>query len=229
MSSRTVGSTLFTIMQLRATNVLTLALVFNWSFSPLGAQAFLRMLDSRLHTSFHPSSVTWLSNLATSKFSYMVTAGGVTAGNNQLFLTRTATLYNDLISAPKIIKLDPMDIWGNVRIPYLGENTLSDWKNISTDPTDVQFSSLSGIPLDYSGERNTTFTLESAYIYTCDVQTLLDSLPPEMGPATSIGSGTSDQRLYQSFVEYAVRDRNRPRVPKWNMARILLREKVCRL
>ncbi|KAK1673458.1 hypothetical protein BDP55DRAFT_634074 [Colletotrichum godetiae] len=74
-------------------------------------------------------------------------------------------ILQNIVSAPRTAKLDPMDLWGNVKIPNLGQNVTSDWKDVPNDSAAVQYSSLAVIPFSYTCERNTTFTLESAYMY----------------------------------------------------------------
>ncbi|KAF4883324.1 hypothetical protein CGCF415_v009781 [Colletotrichum fructicola] len=163
IGSRTVGSTLLTIFQFRTTNALAGVLLVVWVFSPLGAQAFLRALDSKHQAEYQPANVTYLDNLGPSSF---YGNSWPNAPGDSLYRIRfgsLATKYVLLVTAPKATKIDRVDLWGNVRIPFLDPKATA-WQNVSTNPDEVQYSSLVGIPVAYPGTGNVSFTMESSYI-----------------------------------------------------------------
>lgn len=156
-----------TSFQFHSWNLLTLSLLALWALSPLGTQSLLRM--SKLHhnldlgttrTTYFDSSarsqvVDWASSLT----------GGPANSILKARLRAIAGLYATLVSTPETIKLDTMDPWGNVKIPFLRPATGDDWKDISQDLTTDDYSSLAGVPLScVNYESKTTFSLESSYI-----------------------------------------------------------------
>ncbi|KAF9871601.1 hypothetical protein CkaCkLH20_11012 [Colletotrichum karsti] len=165
MGSRTVGSTVSTLFQLRAVNILGISLLIVWAFSPLGAQALLRTLTSRLDTEFESTSVVYFDNrspswYATMRFREILNIGPV----GPAFASHIGSLYTNLIAATTAAKLDTMDIWGNVRIPFMDPNATVDWHDLPSDTSELHYSSLAGVPLRHPTSANKTFTIESNYM-----------------------------------------------------------------
>ncbi|KAI9154721.1 hypothetical protein HJFPF1_07278 [Paramyrothecium foliicola] len=178
--SRTVGGTLLTLFQLRYVNLLGLAMLLLWATSPIGAQAFFRILSTQLQDEFEPTTIRYRSNDSpinmedfrfSKVFDYL----------SSFSLTST---YATLLLAPKSQKMSPMDIWGNVKIPFLETendevtNLHGTWAAVSDVATDIPYSSLYGLPVE-TGERlgNLTFSIETSYIrLQCSDFTVLEPL-----------------------------------------------------
>ncbi|KAF5492137.1 hypothetical protein CGCS363_v011365 [Colletotrichum siamense] len=187
MGSRTVGSTVITLFQLRTLNFVAIGLFLVWACSPLGAQAFLRMMDTSLVPDPSPVYIAYFDTQAP-------LADGVSSGQgssvvdslNRPKLASLATLYTILVGTPKANKIDAMDLWGNVRIPYLSADADGTWRSISNNPEEVEYSSLAGVPVHYAGTGNATFSLESSYIHlVCPNATKF--------PASDIAKGTANR------------------------------------
>ncbi|KAF6814411.1 hypothetical protein CPLU01_14399 [Colletotrichum plurivorum] len=168
MGSRTVGSTLVTLFTLRTLNLLAAALLCVWVFSPLGAQAILRMLDSTPSVNPSPAVISYFDTRAPVPSWLALTQGSDTAdGPIRPTVATIATLYTCLVGTPKANKVDTMDLWGNVRVPFLVPGADDAWRDASNISADG-YSSLTGIPIHYLGNGNATFSLESSHAYlTC--------------------------------------------------------------
>ncbi|RGP71954.1 hypothetical protein FSPOR_3069 [Fusarium sporotrichioides] len=166
IGSRTVGSTLVTQISLGRFNILGIALLILWSLSPLGSQAALRMLRTRLEPVYAPSNVLYYTTDAPSVFSSstLVSRGEIDQyRSTQAFMQ---TMYSSLLLAPPSAKSNAMDLWGNVKIPKLeveGDND-GNWKNVSWSSAPDSYSSLVGLPVTNVTQGNVTFSLESSYI-----------------------------------------------------------------
>lgn len=159
MGSRTVGSTLVTLFTLRTVNLLAAGLLCVWVFSPLGAQAILRMLDSTPSVNPNPAVISYFDTRAPVPSWLAVTQGSDLAdGPIRPTLSTIATLYTCLVGTPKANKVDTMDLWGNVRIPFLVPGADDAWREISNISADA-YSSLTGVPIHYLGNGNATFSL----------------------------------------------------------------------
>ena len=170
MQSRTLVATIITQLSLRSFGSVSACLLLIWALSPLGSQSCLRILsiDSVPITVDKP--LTYVDTMA-----------------NQIFLSDTSRTTNVLnpvyvasILSPPSVKNSSMDLWGNVKIPYMSDlsNLNSDrWLPISD--TVPEYSSLLGIPLGSMESGNTTLSLESTYIS-------LDCSSPANGPGANI-------------------------------------------
>ncbi|KAF4908548.1 hypothetical protein CGCF415_v006520 [Colletotrichum fructicola] len=165
-----------------------------WAFSPLGAQAILRLLDTRLESVIHPVSVIYFDDQrATYKNSVEYLEGTASDdGINRNIFGNLAILYNILVTAPKSVKIDSMDPWGNLRIPFMDPAVPEGWANTSTDPLDIRHSSLAGVPVDYGNVENSSFSLESTYIQLdCRNVTRFPAIGPNGPLRTSRSNMTS--------------------------------------
>ncbi|KAF6824385.1 hypothetical protein CPLU01_10895 [Colletotrichum plurivorum] len=159
MGSRTFGSAAQNLVQFRT--FLGLGLLVLWVFSLLGAQAILRVLTIRDHAYITHTNVLHFDKLSPSEFASV----GTNVIGGPPMMDTIGSIYTSFIALPKAVKLQPMDIWSNVKIPVLDlQSQTSDWKVIPNKAEDFQYSSLVGIPVTYEGPRNTTFFLESSYI-----------------------------------------------------------------
>ncbi|TDZ32344.1 hypothetical protein C8035_v012480 [Colletotrichum spinosum] len=171
MGSRTVGATLRTLVEFRIANIITLAMLFIWAFSPLGSQAVLRVLDTRLTTSYvpDPTIVTYFDVGGRTALNTLPIGGALTSAGTSTTTTLgyLAALYTSFVAAPQSRLNSPMDHFGNVKIPMVEKNASQDWWTyLSPDAGNHTYSSLFGIPLDYGtgAGRNLTFNIESNYI-----------------------------------------------------------------
>ncbi|KAI8681698.1 hypothetical protein NCS55_00422400 [Fusarium keratoplasticum] len=161
MGSRTVGGALLTQFQLRTLNPLAVSLILVWAVSPLGAQSILRMFGSRLDERGHASTVVYFDTDAESQPSH--NDGGPSESHIE-FLSFLGTMFGAALLSPKSIKTDSMDVWGNVKIPFLKSHDNDSWQSVSWSPKLEHHSALVGVPVVNVSMGNTTFSLESSYI-----------------------------------------------------------------
>ncbi|KAH0438012.1 hypothetical protein CcaCcLH18_03504 [Colletotrichum camelliae] len=163
MGSRTVGGTIQTWFHFPT--FLGSGLVLLWAFSPLGAQAILRILSSQPHPNVTPTNITYYNSLASNRFSSLRVRDRSdlnTAGN---VVSYFSTLYNAVITMPPTIKQDAMDLWGNVKIPILSDAASNDWQHTTEVVGEIHYSALVGVPIRHNDLGNTTFSLESSYMF----------------------------------------------------------------
>ncbi|KAH9230778.1 hypothetical protein K456DRAFT_1842325, partial [Colletotrichum gloeosporioides 23] len=141
IGSRTVGAALLNLIQLRSFNIVRTTLIAI-SFAPLGTQFMLRMMSSQIVPTPTPANVTYFDTNAKSQAIEWATWIGIPPSNSMAGFRPMSTLYNALVSTPGGIKADAMDIWGNMKIPFLQRLDTVDWIHVG----------------------NTLFSLESSYI-----------------------------------------------------------------
>lgn len=168
MGSRTLGATFLTQAELRTFNLLGLSLIFVWVWSPLGGQALLRMLDSRLKTVITPSKIVHFNTDSTPLFaSWEQTSASNNAGIRDRISVQNS-MYNAALLSPDSIQNASQDIWGNVKIPFLESYTKSGnpgWQQVPSSHINFEYSALVGVPVTRLSTGNTTFAIESSYIY----------------------------------------------------------------
>lgn len=160
MGSRTLGSMLMLHFELSSYNCLTIGLALLWTFSPLGGESFLRVLDKA------PSpvdlSVAYYSSIPNSNDFLPLRYFDENADNS---------LFVSALESPEYIMKGPKDLWGNLKIPLPNFEAPIDrggWLLVNT-----------ASPLDYTGfiviptlnitRGNTTFKFESEYLeLECD-------------------------------------------------------------
>ncbi|KAK1502169.1 hypothetical protein CTAM01_05607 [Colletotrichum tamarilloi] len=175
LGSRTVGATLLNLIQLRSFNIVGAALVLIWALSPLGTQSILRMMSSQIASDNRNTTITYFDTNAESQAIQWATWVGFSYSTSMASFRPMSTLYNTLISMPEGLKADAMDVWGNVKIPFLKRLDTDDWLDFLDQDLGVnEYSSLAGIPLNSIEVGHTVFSLESSYIsLDCsDVETL---------------------------------------------------------
>lgn len=146
MGSRTMGAVIATHFNLRIMNPLAVALLCTWILSPLGSQAFLRILHS-IPKSSH-TSVVAPETIYTAK------------NWDPTNVTFLAALFSDQLT------LDgPMDIFGNVKIPFLTNSGFAsqEWLEFQDDAK-IQYSGFVGIPVGNLPLGKTEFSLETAHL-----------------------------------------------------------------
>ncbi|KAL2672483.1 hypothetical protein Neosp_013194 [[Neocosmospora] mangrovei] len=167
MGSRTLGAAFLTQAELGAFNLVGLVIVFTWIWSPLGGQALLRMLGSRLETIVVPSTIVHFDTNVAPQFASWYQHS---AHNNGLLRNKIAVLnsmYNAALLSPDSIRNDSQDIWGNVKIPYLSSyGDLDDpgWQRVPSSPI-FEYSALVGVSINNIPVGNSSFPIESTYVY----------------------------------------------------------------
>lgn len=167
MGSRTLGAAFLTQAELGAFNLVGLVIVFTWIWSPLGGQALLRMLDSRLDTLISPSTVVYFETNAAPQFEDWYLMSSVSARRRRSIVATPHSMYNAALLSPDSVRNDSKDLWGNVKIPHLSSyGDLSDpgWQRVPSSPT-FEYSALVGIPINNISVGNTSFSIESTYVH----------------------------------------------------------------
>lgn len=144
--SQTVGSTVMTLFSFGSFNLLSILLLITWAFSPLGTQGLLRMESRRNEPRVKDITITYFDDGARSrlvKWQELFSTGsfGPTPGMRSL-----TSLYATLVTTPEATKFDTMDLWGNVRIPFLN-HTENEWRDLPSNSSEIEYSSLAGIPI----------------------------------------------------------------------------------
>lgn len=161
MGSRTVGGTIATQFQLHSLSLVAVALIFLWLLSPLGSQAVLRILSTGTKSITTPSNVTYVNTRQPSYSGYTVFRDSWFSG--------FASLFSASLIASSDVKSGSMDIWGNVKIPYLSSldsipEDSDGWRQIPQDTNTTIYSSIFGIPISGLPAGNTTLNIESTYL-----------------------------------------------------------------
>lgn len=164
IGSRTVGATILNLIQLRSLNIVGAALVAIWALSPLGTQSILRMMSSQIVPEPTPANIIYFDTNARSQAVEWAHSMSFSHATSMTSFRPMSTLYNTFVSMPGGTKADAMDIWGNVKIPFLQRLDTADWIQLDQGPNATEYSSLAGIPLNNISVGNTLFSLESSYI-----------------------------------------------------------------
>ncbi|KAH7191725.1 uncharacterized protein B0J16DRAFT_236977, partial [Fusarium flagelliforme] len=164
IGSRTVGSTFITQICLGKFNVLGLVLLLLWAFSPLGSQAVLRTLEAKLQPVFSNSSILYFSTDAQTRLAENFPETPGMSGRDHRDFGHIKTMFAALFFTSVGRKSDPMDLWGNVKIPNLDIKD-NKWHNITSEPSPDSYSALLGLPVTNVTTGNLTFLLESSYIH----------------------------------------------------------------
>ncbi|KAL6355642.1 hypothetical protein LRP88_11245 [Fusarium phalaenopsidis] len=179
MGSRTLGAAFLTQAELGAFNLVGLVIVFTWIWSPLGGQALLRMLDSRLDTIITPSTVVHFDTDATPQFEAWYEVSAVRTRHRRSIVATPHSMYNAALLSPDSIRNDSQDLWGNVKIPYLpsyGDLGDPGWQRVPSSPI-FEYSALVGIPINNISVGNSSFPIETTYVHL-DCFSLKKTLSP---------------------------------------------------
>ncbi|KAI8711696.1 hypothetical protein NCS52_01433900 [Fusarium sp. LHS14.1] len=166
MGSRTMGAAFLTQVELGAFNILGLALVFVWIWSPLGGQALLRMLSSRTETIITPSSIVHFDTDAAPQFASWYQDSASNNGRVRNMFAVLDSTYSTALLSPDSIRNDTQDIRGNVKLPFLpsyGDIDNTGWQQVPSSP--FQYSAMVGVPINHISVGNSSFPLESTYVY----------------------------------------------------------------
>lgn len=167
LGSRTVGGALLAPLHLRSFNMLAMGLILLWTFSPLGAQAMLRIVEPRMITKTTSSDVTYFDTLARSMLQdWRPIGGGSGEPIRAVSIDVLNTIYSGVLLTPAATKNDTIDLWQNVKIPLISRSKSKmehgGWRNVPNGET--SFSSLVGVPAVNVKTGNTTFEMESNYV-----------------------------------------------------------------
>lgn len=154
MGSTTVFSAIATQLTLRSFNPLGLGLLCVWTLSPVGAQAALRMLSASFRTTSSSPVLAYLNVTATSRLLPAASLSYPNTAADQMFVASLVTTSRTEQSST--------DLWGNVKIPILGNQTT--WMQ-SAGQGDPVYSTLIGLPvLGLLENGNTTATVTTSYL-----------------------------------------------------------------
>jgi len=144
-------------------NVPGLLLIVLIIIPPIGGQASLQMLKIRTTPEISQTQLLYVNTReGPSRFE----AG---RGHYDEVLPAINTMFGASLTASPSIKNSTMDLWNNVKIPYLSQlNTTptdeSGWKDVPSDRLLDKYSSLIGIPArGVSASVNTSYNLETTY------------------------------------------------------------------
>jgi hypothetical protein len=165
IGSQSVFSSIERQIGLRRVDLLGVAIITAWLLSPLGGQASLRLLSTRLSESATETTVYYHK---------IDTFGNSTILGEHMeeyYWSRYAPLYMTTLQFARQNFNESNDLLGNLRIPdirSLGADTKasppsSDWYSVS-DATSTSYASLLGNPVvGIPSSGNMTFTIESNY------------------------------------------------------------------
>ncbi|KIW12110.1 hypothetical protein PV08_09384 [Exophiala spinifera] len=160
MQSRTVFSALTAQLSLRNINAMSLVLLVCWTCSPLGSQASLRLFSTGIELSTSSGLVSYPDTITNQVFD------GVSGVDS--LMTALKPTYISSMLASNATKSGTMDLWGNVKIPWLDETLPQDqdgWTDLSnTDIPEGMYSSLVGLPVSSLANRNSSFSIETTYM-----------------------------------------------------------------
>ena len=163
LASRSLVGALQVLWSLRVINIAGLLLVTLAVISPLGGQASLQMLKIRDVPEINQTQIAYLTTLKDASSMLAVSPGYVDEA-----LPAMNTMYGASLTASESVKNSTMDLWGNIKIPYLSRLATpadeSGWQDVPSDTLLDKYSSLIGIPArGLSKDTNTSYSLETSY------------------------------------------------------------------
>lgn len=164
---RTVFGAVNTPLRLRILHYALPLLVTLWALSPLGGQAALRVVSSGPEYTNETVPVSYLDSLSP----FFI---GDSASTANTFKPSINAVFVGALIAPKSIKEDHQDLYGNLKVPLLEDRIASaspkqeGWYYMKSDES-ILYSSLVGLPVAGLEEEGSTFlNIETSYLYpTC--------------------------------------------------------------
>lgn len=162
MGSLTIFGTVELQFLLRTFDVLGVSLILLWALSPVGGQASLRLLGTRMQPASTTQDISYLNPESAS----ILSRGGNTVSSLGFY---TNALYLSALFTPPAGQASAVDTWSNVKIPTIQKlestrkSDVDGW--YAVPPGNTSYSSLVGIPID--GTRNSgsySFFVESLYM-----------------------------------------------------------------
>ncbi|EPE36785.1 hypothetical protein GLAREA_08948 [Glarea lozoyensis ATCC 20868] len=161
MGSRTFSGAIGTQLQLRSFNTLGLLIIVLFLLSPVGSQGFLRFIYPSISSK---SSITTIPYFTTDSQSQLADSDISTWPATAFSILNS--IYIAAVLTPISKKASPLDLWSNIKIPFLSSlpsiNT-TEYVPIPSDTT-IVYVSLVGIPISGLQTGRTTFALESSYL-----------------------------------------------------------------
>ncbi|KAI9157910.1 hypothetical protein HJFPF1_05895 [Paramyrothecium foliicola] len=166
LGCRTFGSALGTLFHLRVFRLSGILLVFLWAFSPLGAQSLLRVMTSQFVPNITDTNLQYFDTSGTTGLAKLRIVGPEPYQFSQIQLGGISSMLKTLLLLPTTMRLDAMDPWNNVKIPFLPQNFDSQrsWTPAPSQPELEAYSSIAGVPIIDVPVGNTTTFLESSYL-----------------------------------------------------------------
>ncbi|KAH8746743.1 hypothetical protein BGZ57DRAFT_935843 [Hyaloscypha finlandica] len=160
MGSKTVGGTIITQVRLWHFSLAGLGLILLWLLSPVGGQAVLRILSTTSTRTVSNAAVNYLN-------SRQQVYAGLPAFDS--WYPGFAGIFTASLLAPMAVKAGPLDLWGNLKIPYFSglANVTEDsngWKQSPQTNYTPSYSSIFGIPISGVPTGNATFNVQSTYV-----------------------------------------------------------------
>jgi len=165
LASRSLGGAVSILWSLQTVNLAGLLLIAVAVVSPLGAQAALQMLKTEDRAALSQPEISHLTSLNGSTSILEASPGYVTEA-----LPGLNSEYTSSIVASPQIKNSSVDLWGNVKIPWLPRHTTAapnaeGWYDIAPDAAAEKYSSLYGIKIrNLPSGKNTSFSIETSYM-----------------------------------------------------------------
>ena len=200
LGSSTISGAFMTQLQFRAFNVLALLIIALWCLSPLGSQASLRVVS--VAKSYSNSAVSLSTLDSFTEYGY----GG--ADNVGEAATVIVGPFAAALFSASLLKDRNQDLWGNIRLPsieHLTSNESTAWMNIS-DPTDVDYPSLIGLPIvGLLAGGNTTFILSGSYLdIECDTFNTAGNVSANYTGLNPSGSTDSSWSFDTSSIDFTI-------------------------
>ncbi|KAK5658408.1 hypothetical protein OQA88_2385 [Cercophora sp. LCS_1] len=163
LASRSLVGAVQILWSLRVINLIGLLLVTLAVISPLGGQASLQMFKIRDTPEVSTTEIAYLNTLKSDVSIFEYSPGYVVES-----ISAMNVMYGASLTAPATVKNSSMDLWGNVKIPYLSRLTTPadefGWQHVPPEPLLEKYSSLIGIPArGLSADTNTSYVLETSY------------------------------------------------------------------
>lgn len=160
--SSTVFGTVSTQFLVGSFNYLALGLFCLWALSPLGGQASLHIISTVSQPSTTTTNITSFNSEKRSFFEI--------SNDNMVHIPTLNGIYLTSLMAPRKVKVSPVDLWGNVKIPIISQidpnikANETGWYDLEDSIASRPYSALVGIPIvGASLDGNTTFNIESSY------------------------------------------------------------------
>ncbi|ETN39780.1 uncharacterized protein HMPREF1541_06006 [Cyphellophora europaea CBS 101466] len=160
MQSRTFFAAVTTQISLGLINITAIILLCTWTFSPLGSQACLRLITTKIEHTVSSSLVSHVDTITNQVFDS-------TSGVSSL-LTSLKPTYVSTILSPPATQNSSMDLWGNVKIPWMRDDLEKDdegWADLTKSSfSEDSYSALVGVPIANLANLNSSFVIETTYI-----------------------------------------------------------------
>jgi hypothetical protein len=161
MGSQTFCDAIGTQVRFRSFNYLGFAIVIVFILSPIGSQGFLRLLSTNTTSKTSPATMSFFTTDSQSRLADTDVASWPATAFNIL-----NSLYVAAVLTPLSIKASPVDLWANIKIPFMSSLPPTSSTKFVPVPRNATlvYVSLVGIPVSGFLNGRTTFTFESSYL-----------------------------------------------------------------